>query len=133
VVSEGSTLSSARREKLVSGDEGPEDSAPESNLEAILEAWASKEHANALLSGDPKAYFIKSIQEVAQEFRVPHSAYHNVLNFVSNRAGYHVSKGKQGLDLKREVLHDAYQYLLELHNDFGLVENNLPRFHRHWR
>lgn len=114
---------------MVSGSEGDEGGG----LEHILEAWATTEYENAQDSGDVRKYLRESTYEIMRTFKQPHLAYRNIVDFQAQRAGYHFQHGARGEQLNREVLIDTFQYLLELKNNFDIVDSNLPRFHKRWR
>lgn len=110
------------------------DATGSSNLDAILEGMASEQYRKAKISGDEKKYFAECVQEVISEFRLPHAIYHNIMDFATDRYIFH--RRHEELDrheAKRETVIDSYKYLLELKNDFSIVENNLPRTRPYWR
>lgn len=115
-------------------EEVPSGDGASDTLDAILDQWAYKEYQNAKVSGDEKKYFANCVQEVISEFRLPHAVYHNVMNFATDRYIFH--RRHEELDrhpAKRETIIDTYKYLLELKNDYTMVDNNLPRTRPRWR
>jgi hypothetical protein len=114
--------------------EGEESAEEGTNLEHILQGWAEEEYQKARLSGDERAYFKQRVHDTAAEFKLPQYVVHHVLDFAVDRYVFHRRhKELDPADAKRETVIDTYQYMLELKNNFPLVNNDRPRLRDTWR
>jgi len=100
---------------------------------SVLALWAGKEYENSIRSGDKKKYFSTAIDDVVSEFKLPSYVKGNISNFSTDRYIYY--RRHKELDKEKasvETMIDTYHYLLEIKNNYGLLENGVP-FRDYWR